>query len=309
MPYFPDLSSYPNVDPGLGLRVFSVGWLAKGKPFRRGPVPLAFVHELRLLAQHTENPTRQWHVCEFCERPIDIIASNPAYETVWESFRSGHAEIHVCAANKTVYCAPDLILHYIAEHQYRPPDEFIEAVLQQRRERADLQITQKAQELLRHLEYAFAGVELGNGVSLHQTIAIDDREMGESEAYLRSKDEQHDWRKLIDDPELYEVVGIGGPSFFDAEGLRFHLPAYLSSFLKQPQHALATAAFASIMFRLTGADDPNEREDLVAYSREVLSLLNAAQRRCVRDVLLFLRAVLELDDPALDRALHGFWST
>jgi hypothetical protein len=309
MPYRPDLSPYPNVNPDVSIRILNVGWLAKGKPFPRGSVPLAFATELRQLVEQAEHPTGESRVCEFCERPADIIANDPAYETVWELFRSGHAEIHVHSADKTVYFAPDLILHYVAEHQYRPPDEFIEAVLQQRRERDELQVSPKAQELLRHLEFAFAGVQLGNGVSLHQTIAIDEREMGESEAYLRSKDEQHDWRKLIDDPELYEVVGIGGPAFFDAEGLRFHTPAYLSSFVKQPRRASETGAFEFFIYALTSVDDPDDREDMKQHHRQRLALLNEAQRRCVRDVLLYLRAVLELDDPGLDRALHGFWSS
>src|SRR5262249_8758090 len=28
-----------------------------------------------------------------------------------------------------VYCAPDMITHYVEEHEYRPPQEFIDAVL------------------------------------------------------------------------------------------------------------------------------------------------------------------------------------
>jgi len=56
-------------------------------------------------------------------------------------------------------------------------------------------------------------------------------------------------------------------------------------------------------------DDPDDREDMKEFHRQRLALLNEGQRRCVRDVLLYLRAVLELDDPGLDRALHGFWSS
>ncbi|WP_443062416.1 DUF7919 family protein [Streptomyces sp. NBC_00457] len=28
--------------------------------------------------------------------------------------------------------APDLILHYVADHSYRPPEDFIEAVMRKR---------------------------------------------------------------------------------------------------------------------------------------------------------------------------------
>jgi hypothetical protein len=47
-------------------------------------------------------------------------------------FRSGNGEIHVRGPSGAVYCAPALILHYVAEHQYQPPQEFVAAVIFQR---------------------------------------------------------------------------------------------------------------------------------------------------------------------------------
>ena len=47
-------------------------------------------------------------------------------------FRYENGEFHVVGATGVVYCAPQFIVHYIAEHQYQPPQEFIEAVLYQR---------------------------------------------------------------------------------------------------------------------------------------------------------------------------------
>ena len=41
---------------------------------------------------------------------------------------SGSAEIRVRGANR-VYAAPELVYHYVVAHQYKPPREFIEAVL------------------------------------------------------------------------------------------------------------------------------------------------------------------------------------
>jgi hypothetical protein len=133
MAYYPDLTPfeyYPVEEPML-----NVGWLSKAQPFRRGPVPLAFAHELGILAQRPVNLTRGHHVCEFCEPPLDLIAAFPTYEEVWEMFRSGNGEIHVRGPSGTVYCAPALILHYVAEHQYQPPQEFVDAVILQRESR------------------------------------------------------------------------------------------------------------------------------------------------------------------------------
>lgn len=42
----------------------------------------------------------------------------------------GSAEIRVIDVdNKTIYASPDLILHYIINHNYLPPDNFIRAVI------------------------------------------------------------------------------------------------------------------------------------------------------------------------------------
>ena len=38
-------------------------------------------------------------------------------------------EFHVQAKDGTIYSAPTLILHYIDEHNYLPPEGFIDALL------------------------------------------------------------------------------------------------------------------------------------------------------------------------------------
>lgn len=71
---------------------------------------------------------------------------------------------------------------------------------------------------------AFAGVELGDGVGLLEAQGIDDYASDDERRELRSKDETKDWRRIS--PEV-----LGGcnssPSFFDAKGFVFHLPAFL----------------------------------------------------------------------------------
>jgi hypothetical protein len=42
----------------------------------------------------------------------------------------GSAEVRVVGAGVT-HAAPDLIYHYVVRHEYRPPEEFIRAVLGQ----------------------------------------------------------------------------------------------------------------------------------------------------------------------------------
>src|SRR5438046_507176 len=71
---------------------------------------------------------------------------------------------------------------------------------------------------------AFRGVTLGEGVGLLEGRGIDDYEVQEVLDAYRSQDEKEDWSKIPVDAlnNCYSSL-----SFFDAEGLRFHLPAYL----------------------------------------------------------------------------------
>ncbi|HTW24902.1 MAG TPA: hypothetical protein VMD78_14950 [Candidatus Baltobacteraceae bacterium] len=43
-------------------------------------------------------------------------------------FKLGSAEIHVKAPDGRTFAAPDLIYHYVAQHGYKPPLEFIDVV-------------------------------------------------------------------------------------------------------------------------------------------------------------------------------------
>ncbi|MEZ5324229.1 MAG: hypothetical protein R3F19_04110 [Verrucomicrobiales bacterium] len=135
MAYFEDLTAY-SYFPGEP-KVKNIGWLSIEHDYKRGPVPLGFVDELvRFLSKDLDAVTRGRHVCEFCKPPQEIIESDQNYIEVWEYFRCGNGEIRVIGENGTTYSAPALLLHYIAEHQYQPPAEFVEAVLYQRSIRA-----------------------------------------------------------------------------------------------------------------------------------------------------------------------------
>ncbi len=107
--YYPDLSPYQYtvVDQPM----VNVGWLEPGEHFPRGPVPSHLVDALLKLGTRPRNKLRGFHFCGFCSR-----------------YR-GTGEIHVVSASGIRYAAPMLIIHYIFAHRYRPPAEFIDAVL------------------------------------------------------------------------------------------------------------------------------------------------------------------------------------
>lgn len=109
MPYFPDLSpecirQEPNT--------FCVGWLDPDYPYPRGKTPPGFEARLAALCE-TDNPeylSMGYHLCLFCGRV------------------RGNGEFRIASKTRN-FAAPVLIHHYVKEHDYKPPEEFIEAVM------------------------------------------------------------------------------------------------------------------------------------------------------------------------------------
>ena len=87
-----------------------------------------------------------------------------------------------------------------------------------------LQLLPKMPDAVQQIHSAFDGVKLGDGVGIYEANGRDDY-AGDSElARLRKLDERNDWRHL--DAKLLNQY-YSTPSFFDARGFVFHLPAFL----------------------------------------------------------------------------------
>jgi len=69
---------------------------------------------------------------------------------------------------------------------------------------------------------AFGDVQLGSGVGLREAQALDDYAGDADRAARRAFDRKTDWQSIAS-AELNECNS--SLSFFDAEGMRFHLPA------------------------------------------------------------------------------------
>lgn len=124
--YYPDLSPYPNEAEASvgGYLTLAVGWLAANQPYTRGDVPVDFLDRLWIFCCNAVLYTLGYHKCPFC-RVWGVFAQHGQ-----ERRRLGSAEIRVLGRDKLIYAAPDLIYHYIVGHRYRPPEEFIRAVLE-----------------------------------------------------------------------------------------------------------------------------------------------------------------------------------
>jgi len=101
-----DLSPYNYMNNNESVK--SIGWLEGD--FNKGEVDSKVI---KLLETYERiNLCRGFHCCEYCE-----------------GCESGNGEIWSVSKQGEVYAAPSLVIHYIKEHSYLPPKEFIDSVL------------------------------------------------------------------------------------------------------------------------------------------------------------------------------------
>ncbi|MFH8793434.1 hypothetical protein [Streptomyces sp. NPDC017941] len=124
MTYYPDLSPYSYDDSPRAM--LNVGWLSSAHEYTRGVVDERVLDALKILCVAHENQMRGLHHCEFCDIDRSFVLGGPAGDT---KVLLGSAEIRVEGADGTCYAAPDLVLHYITEHLYCPPEDFCRAAV------------------------------------------------------------------------------------------------------------------------------------------------------------------------------------
>ena len=119
--WYEDLAKCDYLGEGLGKYLTAVGWLEKGKDFSTGSLPEKTYSKL------LEFEKKYWmffahcgvHECDLCETK---------YKYGIELFRqSGSGEIFI-PGNGKIYVYPKLLTHYINDHNYSPPKEFVKAV-------------------------------------------------------------------------------------------------------------------------------------------------------------------------------------
>lgn len=114
--FFPDLGKRTQIDDGDHVR--AIGWLSGKEPFTTGEVERGFAERLRLLCDNWGKGLEAlyWpaagglHECELCRK----------------CSMSGNVGI---PAGSLLYVFPEMTSHYVDEHHYRPPEEFVRAVM------------------------------------------------------------------------------------------------------------------------------------------------------------------------------------
>lgn len=123
MAYFSDLSIYSYSVSER--QMLNVGWLARDHAFPQGDVAQGVIDSLLKLADQQQNVMRGVHDCDFCELESPIRMPAP----VSRGYVSlGMGELHATDSRGRTYAAPSLVIHYIAAHRYRPPEEFLNAL-------------------------------------------------------------------------------------------------------------------------------------------------------------------------------------
>ena len=130
--YFPDLSAYEYLKGRPA--ALNVGWLDPAHVFAQGEVPDGFVQRLRDIARRPVNQTRGFYVCPFCDfgPAAGNIDRAEQHRRRVEAGALSSAEIRVVGRDGGAYAAPILICHYVEKHGYRPPAEFVRAVMEMR---------------------------------------------------------------------------------------------------------------------------------------------------------------------------------
>ena len=108
-----------------------IGWLENGHNYPTGQVDEQTLFNLRkclVIAERAALKYKGFHYCDFCSK--GDWTSRPKITFEGKELFLGSNEIWLPSANapELIYSAPNLIYHYIVEHGYLPPDEFLEAV-------------------------------------------------------------------------------------------------------------------------------------------------------------------------------------
>ena len=153
-------------------------------------------------------------------------------------------------------------------------------------------------DLRKAIIQAFAGVTLGEGIGLYEAQAIDDYAYPDERADARLRDRETDWSNVTVSELIYNDSSL---SFFDPEGMRFHLGSFLLA-------AMDEEYGNSLIFSLTFMDDDNNSHR--AHSINQFSLLDLDQRKVIGSFLRYCRDDPEYDFEriSIEKALAGYWS-
>ncbi len=147
-----------------------------------------------------------------------------------------------------------------------------------------------AEQLKRLIRQAFESVKLGEGIGLWEAQAIDDYEPPKIRKERRARDQTESWQNIPDE-DLRQCES--SLSFFDAAGMRFHIPAFMIA-------EINGNSSVGPIYSLT---------DLFDYTLEQFAALSDPQRNAVSEFLLYLDSLEPegFDRERIQKALADYW--
>jgi len=124
--YFTDLTKYTYSENDSIDSLVNIGWLSVDHDFITGEVSDVFLEKLWEYSHFAIASKRGFHTCDLCDAPLK--PESPIIEYSSESLKVGSAEIRIFGKSGKIYATPNLLFHYITEHSYVPPEEFIHSV-------------------------------------------------------------------------------------------------------------------------------------------------------------------------------------
>lgn len=129
MSYYADLTpfTYGGAEPDP--TILNVGWLSVEHAMPKAMPSERFVAALKKITAEPINLYRGSHICDLCPRPPMALSEGgiPMLDAPAEI--RGNGEVRVRGEDGLTYVAPTLVFHYVIEHQYSPPQPFVDAVI------------------------------------------------------------------------------------------------------------------------------------------------------------------------------------
>ena len=121
--FLADLSPYQlsSADPPM----IAVGWLDRAHPYAVQTPSHHFLTRLQVFCTHINISSMGIHECEFCPQLISTIYVQNGRQRQ----QLGSGIMLAFGQRNRIYAAPDLVYHYVRDHQYAPPNEFVQAIL------------------------------------------------------------------------------------------------------------------------------------------------------------------------------------
>jgi len=154
-------------------------------------------------------------------------------------------------------------------------------------------------EVVRAIEKAFDGVLRGNGITLHQADAIDDRASEEEQLQARRLDIDSRWQDVPD-----ELIARFSSqlSFVDGEGFRYYIPAFMRWAITHYETSNSFTIDSTIYNFGQIFDFPTSG---VAMA---VPLFTESQLRAIALFLLHMRSAERVDAKHAQLALDIFWA-